>query len=106
MSIPSVTSLIKLWDAVTGKDEGTLEGHKGEVRSLAFSPDGKTLASAAADGTARLWGVVSGKEKTGLPGHPRGVGAVAFSPDGKTLAVSESDGVVRLWDVAAETAGK
>jgi WD40 repeat protein len=99
--------VIKLWDAVTGKDQGTLEGHKGEVRSLAFSPDGKTLASASTDGTARLWGVVSGKEKMSLPGHPRGVGAVAFSPDGKTLASGEFDGTVRLWDVAtAESAGK
>jgi WD40 repeat protein/tRNA A-37 threonylcarbamoyl transferase component Bud32 len=91
--------VIKLWDAVSGKEEGTLQGHKGEVRGLAFSPDGKVLASASADGTVRLWGVLSGKERAVLQGHPGGVGAVAFSPDGKTLASGEFDGTVRLWDV-------
>ena len=80
---------------------GILTGHTGAVDSVAFSPDGKTLASGSADGTIRLWDVATGRPiGQPLTGDPGAVFSVAFSPDGKTLASGSVDDTVRLWDVA------
>ena len=68
--------------------------------SLAFSPDGGTLASGSADDTIRLWDVATGKGIAALRGHTSSVRSVAFSPDGKTLASASEDKTVRLWDAA------
>lgn len=84
----------------------TLDGHTAAVQSVAFSSDGKTLASAGLDGQVRLWQMPEGKETTTLkpPSPATGVIAVhtiAFAPDGKLLASGGSDGLIRLWDPAA-----
>jgi hypothetical protein len=71
------------------------------VHSVAFSLDGKTLASGSYDGTVRLWDVASRTALETLQGHTDVVQSVAFSPDGRTLASGSSDGTVRLWDVAS-----
>jgi uncharacterized protein YjiK len=78
-----------------------MRGHTAEVWSVAFSPDGKTLASGGEDNTIILWDVAT-RQRLGQPltGHTASVFSVAFSPDGKTLASGSADRTIILWDVA------
>jgi WD40 repeat protein len=73
--------------------------HREYVYSVAFSPDGKYLASGSADKTIKLWSVESQKEVTTLQGHSSSVLSLEFSPDGKYLASGSSDNTVKLWSV-------
>ena len=74
--------------------------HKGPIFNVAWSPDGRLLASASADHTVGLAGVSDGAPVVILRGHDKEVYSVAFAPDGRTLASVGFDGVARVWDVA------
>src|SRR4051812_43339756 len=78
----------------------TLKGHVKGVLCVAFSPDGKTLATGSSDETVKLWDAATGQEKAALKGHNQPVHSVAFSPDGKVVASGGWDGSIKLWDVA------
>jgi hypothetical protein len=88
----------------TVRDAGLLalfRGHTRLVYSVAFLPEGRTLASAGEDGTLRLWDLATHKQLgSPLTGHTGPLYSAAFSPDGRTLASAGFDGTVRLWDLA------
>jgi WD40 repeat protein len=92
------------WHACRRWQPVRLAGHRGEALCVAFSPDGKLLASGGPEGAVQLWEVAEGKLLAALEGHKGQVGALAFSPDGKILAAGggpeHTTGQVRLWDVA------
>lgn len=85
------------------------EGHTDWVVAVAFSPDGKTLASGSHDGTVLLWDVATGRQVRAIEDHrlhgkPFEVVSVAFSPDGKRVASASSDQTVRVWEVSTGAA--
>jgi WD40 repeat protein len=99
--------MVALWDltdpAHPQRIGQPLTGHTGSVCSVAFAPDGHTLATVS-DGTAMLWDLTHAAQpqQIGQPlvGHTKAVLAVAFAPDGYTLATGSADQTVILWDLA------
>ena len=89
---------VRIWDARTGQQQHQLTGHTGRVRSVAYAPDGATLATGGDDGTVRIWDARTGQQQHQLTGHTGRVLAVAYAPDGATLATGGDDGTVRIWD--------
>ena len=99
------TARVGLWQIGAAPADGlTLSGHTGAVNTLAFSPDGRQLASAGNDGSVRIWNSEDGEQLAVLTadessGAGNFINLVVYSPDGKWLASGSSDGGVRLWRV-------
>ena len=92
--------VIRLWEAASGKQLMSFEGHENPCPSIALSPDGMWLASGSLDGTARIWELSTGKELLRLLDDKiwKWVGSVAFSPDGLQLATG-LNGTILTWSL-------
>src|SRR5205823_2876257 len=94
----SYDSTVRLWDNETGKELKRLEGHKGAVAAVAFSPDEKRAVSGGYDQAIKLWGLETGKEIWQMAA-PANVCAIVFSRDGRRIASANYEGrTVSLWD--------
>jgi WD40 repeat protein len=93
--------LIRIHDFQTGQVVALLRGHTDVVHALAFSTDGRWLASGSGDNKVRVWDTAGWKPVETLNGHKDPVYAVAFSPDGKLLVSGSWDKTLRLWDRAS-----
>jgi WD40 repeat protein len=89
-------NLITLFDTQTGQGRFSFKDNCSQVYSLAFSPDGVTVATGNIDGLVRLFDTSSGRQKMILPGNRERVDVVAFSPDGALIASGGKDGMLRL----------
>ena len=87
-------------DAETGRKVTLRHSQTSVVTFLAYSPDGRSLASACEDGTAKIWDGAAGQLLATLRGHTGAVWNVAYSPDGHRLATGSQDQTVKIWDVA------
>jgi WD40 repeat protein/predicted Ser/Thr protein kinase len=107
--IASAGGAVRVWDATSGLEPLTLQGHTSFVIGVAFSPDGTRIASAGGDTTVRVWDAASGEQLALLKGHTvnrtsrgdKSVYSVAFSPDGTRIASAGGDTTVRVWDAAS-----
>ncbi len=98
---------VYVWDVATGRRLLTLSGHDGPILRVAYSPDGRRLASASRDHRVKVWDAVTGEQLLMLPEHAGGVSGMAYSPDGRRLVTTAggatrggeiiSDGV-KIWD--------
>ena len=91
---------IKVWDRGTGSEHGKLDGHTNKIFSAAFSPDGHTLATGAADQTIRLWDIDDMRERLILKGHSDAISSLSWSSDGRIIASASWDKSVKLWETS------
>ncbi len=97
-SLDDLNFAIKVWDVQTGTELRSLEGHKNFVNALAFSRDGRMLASGCYDSTIKLWDLATGSELRTLKGHVGSIAALDFSADGRFVVSGSEDGSARLWN--------
>jgi WD40 repeat protein len=94
------TPYVRVWETTTGKEELVLKHERGPIYSVAFSPDGKVIASSAGRKTIQLWDALTGKSGLVLNGETGG-NRIVYSADGKLLAAGDiTDELVEVWDVA------
>jgi WD40 repeat protein/serine/threonine protein kinase len=111
LATASADKTVKLWEVRRAEGGGrkeelrtvhsafrTLAGHASLIHALAWSPDGRRLATASADKTVKVWDVQQGNVVLTFEGHKSGVETVAWSPDGKRLASASADKTVKVWD--------
>ena len=89
---------VKIWDITTGQEIGVLQGHGRAVDKVAFSRDGKFLATGGTDNTIKIWDLVAKRDLVTLTGHTASIDSLDFSPDGRLLASASEDGSTFLWD--------
>ncbi len=97
-------NMARLWDVTTGKQLRVFPGHAGWIISVAFSPDGRTLAVGHWR-SVRLWEVSTGKERRRLDGHEGDGSALAFAPNGRTLVCGNGDTTALVWDLTGRLEG-
>lgn len=99
VSASAAGNAVKVWDAATGRELLTLNGHTGWVMGVVFSPDGKRLASTSLDGTVRIWSLTPGQESltVAAPGADYGT-RVAYNPNGQEFATNGGDGTATIWN--------
>jgi WD40 repeat protein len=88
----------KIWDVATHTMVKLIAGHRDTVLGVAFSPDGKTMATCGADNSINFWDTTSWREIAPALGQKETVSSVAFAPNGKTLASASFDGTMKLWN--------
>jgi RNA polymerase sigma factor (sigma-70 family) len=97
---------IRIWELATGREVAVLKGHQGRNRGLAFSRDGRLLASCSVDfgpvkdSTIRVWDIATGRELRRLEGHLGRVNALVFTPDSRSLITASDDATALVWDVS------
>jgi WD40 repeat protein/serine/threonine protein kinase len=92
---------VRIWNLAGAGEKVLLSGHEGGVPGIAFSPDGKLLASVGKDRTAAIWDPTTGRVLHRLTGFGGVLHAVAFSPDSRLLAIGDRAGGVRIWEVGS-----
>ncbi|TPX36256.1 hypothetical protein SmJEL517_g01460 [Synchytrium microbalum] len=95
----SLDKTIRIWTALTGKEEAVLKGHDGPVSIVAFSPNGLFLASGSHDCSMRIWNTSNWTTAQIINGHEKQVWALCFSPDSRMLASGAFDCTVRVWSL-------
>jgi WD40 repeat protein len=89
---------VQFWDVASGRQIAAIKGHGRGVSKVAFSRDGKLLASGATDSTIKIWDAATQKELRTLSGHTAAIESIDFSPDGRLLASASDDGSTFIWD--------
>jgi WD40 repeat protein len=92
---------VKLWETSSKQGPILLGKHDDGVRALAFSPDGKLLATGDGAGVVKVWDATARRELSTFKGHKTAVTITTFSPDGKTLASGDNEGTVKLYGTAS-----
>ncbi len=97
---------IRLWNLQGNQIAEPFEGHTSKISSVAFSPDGQSIASGSNDKTIRLWDLQGSQIGKPFEGHTGNVYSVAFSPDGQSIVSGSKDKTIRLWDLRGNQIGK